>query len=163
MTGRRLGRLCLNAALLVTLLGSLAACGETAGSRLEPKLSALPLVRGAGIVAQTRQCDSGSNAFCALELVVIGRGYQTSNGLLAGEHRLLRAMGWTGAGADTGDEKAADSPGHRLRVTYATAFGDEKGIVLGWIKRSQTITLRLSRALFDRAPAMSVLLETGAS
>ena len=48
-------------------------------------------------------------------------------------------------------------------MTYATAYGDLKGIDLGWIKRSRTITLALSRALFDRASAMSVMLEVGSS
>ncbi len=162
MTGRRLGRLSFGAALLLALSGSLAACGATASSRV-PKLSALPLVRGAGILAQSRQCDTGANAFCGLELVVIDRGYRTADDVVAGERRLLLRTGWTGGDADTGDEKAADSPGHRLRVTYATAYGDEKGIDLRWIKRSQAITLTLSRALFDRAPAMSMMLETGAS
>ena len=47
------------------------------------------------------------------------------------------ALGWTGANADTGQQRAADSPGHKLRLTYAPAAGDLQGIDLGWIKRSR--------------------------
>jgi hypothetical protein len=75
----------------------------------------------------------------------------------------LLKSGWTGADADSGEQRAADSPGHKLRVTYATAYGDLKGIDLGWIKRSRKLTLALSRAIFDHAAAMSMLLEVGAS
>ncbi len=83
--------------------------------------------------------------------------------LVKQEHALLLKDGWTGANAETGQQHAADSPGHKLRVTYATAFGDLLGIDRGWIKRSRTVTLALSRALFQRTAAMSMLLEIGAS
>ena len=53
------------------------------------------------------------------------------------------------------------SPGDKLRVTYATAYGDLKDIELGWISRAKPISLALSHAIFDRAAAMSVMLEIG--
>jgi hypothetical protein len=114
-------------------------------------------------VAAVRQCDRGSGPFCAVELVVVARRYRTSDALLASERRQLRKLGWTGTGGDTGDEQAADSPGHKLRLTYATAYGDLKGIDLGWIQRSRRITLALSHVLFNRSAAMSLMLELGAS
>ncbi len=88
---------------------------------------------------------------------------RSADALVKDEHALLLKNGWTGANAETGEQHAADSPGHKLRVTYATAFGDLKGIDLGWIKRSRTLTLALSHALFAHTAAMSMLLEMGAS
>jgi hypothetical protein len=155
MTGGRVRPLAL-AALIVTLAG----CGA-GGGRRTPELAHLPLVGGARIVAQAQRCDAGANAFCSVELVVVDSRYRSSEALLNGEHDRLRSVGWTGANGYTGDEHAADSPGHKLRVTYATADGDLKGVDLGWIQRTRTITLALSRALFNREPALSVLLEIG--
>ncbi|MGI8902910.1 MAG: hypothetical protein ACR2IP_04495 [Solirubrobacteraceae bacterium] len=156
MNGRRLSALA-PIALVVTLGG----CGQRAPR--VPASSALPLVGGAGIVASARQCDPGANAFCALQLVVTGSRYPSSGELLRSENRRLRQLGWTATHADIGDERAAESPGRRVRVTYATADGDLQGIEQGWIKRSRTIYLALDRTLFDRTPAISVMLEAGAS
>lgn len=157
MTGRRLSVLA-----LLALVAALGGCGQ--GTRLRiPASSALPLVAGAGIIANVTQCDPGANAFCARQLVVVGSRYSSSDELLASENRRLRQLGWTGTHADISDERAAESPGHRLRVTYATATGDLQGIEQGWIKRSRTIYLALDRALLDRTPAISVMLEAGAS
>jgi hypothetical protein len=114
------------------------------------------------VIAQVRSCDRGASAYCAIELVVVDRHYVTSAGLVAGEHAQLRRHGWSGASSDTTGEHAADSPGHKLRVTYATADGDLLGIDQGWIKRSRVTALALSRTLFQRASAMSVMLELGA-
>ena len=83
--------------------------------------------------------------------------------LVKGEHRQLRKHGWTGGQGDFSQQKAADSPGHKLRVTYATAAGDLRGVDLGSIQRPRRITLALSRVMFDQAPAMSIMLEIGAS
>jgi len=85
----------------------------------------------------------------------------SSGALVTSEYHQLRARGWTGAAGDNGDERAANSPGHRLRVTYSTAQGDLIGIDLGWINRPWPIKWSLSRAMFARTPAMSVMLETG--
>jgi hypothetical protein len=119
------------------------------------------MVAGASVVAEVKQCDRGANSFCALELVVVDTRYKTSRDLVRSEHRLLKRSGWSSANADTGEQRAADSPGHKLRVTYATAYGDLKGIDLGWIQRPRKITLALSHALFDRSAAMSIMLEIG--
>jgi hypothetical protein len=136
-------------------------CGASAAAR-SPELGKLPLVAGAQIVAQVRSCDRGANGYCALELVVVDPRYRTSDDVLAAEHDALRRQGWTGADGDTGDEHAADSPGHKLRVTYATPYGDLIGSALGFVKRNQGIQVALSRAYFAHSPAMSVMLEVGA-
>jgi hypothetical protein len=147
---------------LVALATAAAGCGP-GGKRQGPNLAQLPLVHGASVVARVRQCDRGANAFCAIELVVTDRRYKTSTDLVDAQHAQLRKHGWTGGSGDTGDQKAADSPGHKLRVTYATASGDLKEVDLGSIERPRKITLALSRTLFDQAPAMSIMLEAGAT
>jgi hypothetical protein len=141
----------------------LAACGQGNASQRTPQLAKLPLVRGSRVSVQVLRCDKGANGFCAWELVVIGNGYRSSEALLRSEHHRLLELGWSGANGDIGDEHAADSPGHKLRLTYATADGDLKGIDLGWIHRSRKVALALSQAIFSRAPTMSMLLELGAS
>jgi hypothetical protein len=144
----------------LAVAAALVGCGQDSASRT-PSASVLPLVPGAKIVVQAQNCDKGANAFCALQLVVVDSRLKNSNDLLSGEHRFLHARGWLGVGGDTGQQRAAESPGRKWRVTYATAFGDLQGIELGGIKRSRKITLALSRALFDRAAAISILLEAG--
>jgi hypothetical protein len=161
MTARRLG-LVPAVLAIVAVAAALAGCGGSHSSH-GPKLTQLPLVDGANVVARVRQCDRGANAFCAIEMVVTDRRYRTSDDLVNQEHDQLRTHGWTGGSGDTSDQKAADSPGHRLRVTYATASGDLRGVDLGSIQRSRRITLALSKTLFDQAPAMSIMLEVGAS
>ncbi len=157
MTVRRLG-LATGALVAATLVG----CGQ-GGGHSSPDLARLPLVAGAQIVVQAKECDSGSTAYCAVELVIADPMYKTSEDLLKGEHDRLRAAGWSGANADTGEEHAADSPGRKLRLTYATAFGDLLGVDKHWIQRPRTIQLALSHALFDRSPALSLMLEQGVS
>ena len=76
---------------------------------------------------------------------------------------MLRKHGWSLADGDTGDQSAANSPGHKLRLTFATATGDLRQIDLGQINRPRPITYALSSTMFDRTPAMSMLLEVGAS
>ena len=126
-----------------------------------PDLGKLPLAPGSRIVTRVRQCDAGSNAYCAVELVVVDPAWHDSG--VAGVRREAdpRAPGWTADRGANGDEDAAESPGDKLRVTYATAYGDLKDIELGWIKRSHAISVALSHALFDRSAAMSVMLEIG--
>lgn len=162
------GRLGVTRRALVALIGLaglcavIAGCGSSGGPH-RPNLSQLPLVDGANVVAQVRSCDRGKNAYCAIELVVVDRRYRTSTDLVEDEHTQLRKHGWTGGQGDFSQQKAADSPGHKLRVTYATASGDLRGVDLGTIQRPREITLALSRAMFDQAPAMSVMLEVGAT
>ncbi len=155
MTGRRL-----RLVLLPALLAALAGCGRQS-SQKTPSLAALPLVSGARITAQVRRCDAGASSYCGLELVVVAPRYRSSTDLLSSEHRLLHQLGWAGANADTGEQRAAESPGHKLRVTYATALGDLIGWDERWIKRPYPIALALDRELIDRVPAMSIMLEVG--
>lgn len=126
-------------------------------------MAQLPLVKGATIVSQVRTCDKGANAFCAIALVVVDRHYKNSDDLLLGEHDQLLSHGWSGAHGDTKNERAADSPGHQMRLTYATATGDLQGVELGQIKRPGRIWVALSHTLFDQVPALSMMLEVGDS
>lgn len=140
----------------------LAGCGSS-GEERAPTPAAVPLVPGARIAAQVRTCDPGASAYCAIDFVVLDHRYQSSDVLAVDESKQLRKYGWSLANGDTGNETAANSPNHGLRVTYATASGDLTGIDLGWIKRPRSITLALSNATFDRDAAISMMLETGAS
>jgi len=140
--------------------GALAGCGGNGGDRT-PDLAKLPLASGSRVVARVRQCDRGSNAYCAVELVVVDPTSHDSGSLVFAERRILARHGWTTDHSTNGDERAAESPGDKLRVTYATAYGDLKDIELGWITRSHAISLALSHTLFDRYAAMSVMLELG--
>ncbi len=128
-----------------------------------PDLSGLPLVSGARIIQQVRQCDRGANAFCALELVVVAPRYHTSLDLLNDEHARLQSLGWSSANSEIGEERTLDSPGHKLRVTFATAYGDLTGIDFAWIHRSRKTALALSHAAFARSPTLSMMLEYSAS
>lgn len=150
------------AVALAAGIGALAGCGSDGGHR-SPEVGKLPLAPGSKVVAQVRKCDRGQNAYCAVELVVVDRRYANSWKLVDGERQSLSQHGWTQTNADTGDEHAAQSPGHKLRVTYATAIGDLKDVELGWVTRSRAISLALSKTIFDRAAAMSVMLELGPS
>jgi hypothetical protein len=152
----------LRLAALLAPIAALAGCGHSA-SKTSFSLQQLPLVPGAKVTRQLKQCDRGANAFCALELVIVDPLYKSSNDLEKAEHRWVRAAGWRGVGGDTVYENAAESPGHKLRVTYATADDDLRAVDLGYIHRPTTIALALSHAMFARAPAMSVLLESGDS
>lgn len=142
------------------LLAGLAGCGQGA-STPSPKLSQLPLAGGASVVTQVRECDKGSHAFCAIELVVVDPRSKSSVELVKAERRRLKQLGWSGVAPDDGQQRAAESPGQKLRITYATAAADLLGIDLEWIKRPRPITMALAQALFQRSPAMSILLEAG--
>lgn len=141
----------------LVLAGGLAGCG----GMHTPKLSALPLPPQSSIVEQAKQCDRGANSYCALELVVVDRRYSSSHQLVIAERDRLRAQGWRGASPDTGTQVADQSPGDKLRVTYATAEDDLQGIEQRWIHRAHAIELALSQTIFNRVPAMSVMLEVG--
>jgi hypothetical protein len=139
-----------------------AACGQSGTSRA-PVLSGVPLTGGTRVVAHVRRCDRGANPYCSVQLVVVGGHFRSSSELLAGEHSHLAQLGWTSGIGDTGLEMSADSPGHKLRLTYAMASNDLQGLDLGWIQRSPKITRALSNEMFDRAPTLSLMLETGSS
>jgi hypothetical protein len=161
MTAGRLRAVSTTAAAAAAL--TLAACGGGSKAARTPDVNKLPLVPGAKVSLRVHECDSGANAFCSWELLVVASHYKSSEDLVNDEHALLLKTGWSGADADAGGQHAADSPGHKLRVTYATASNDLRGIILGAVRRSRQLELALDHTLFVRAPAMSMLLEVGAS
>ncbi len=118
-------------------------------------------MHGARVVANSRQCDQGANPYCALELVVVDPSYSSARSFVLAERDLLKGHGWTGASPQTADELADESPGHRLRITYATALVDLKGVDLGWIDRSTAVQRSLAKQLFARNPTMSALVQVG--
>jgi hypothetical protein len=150
--------LCVAGAAAVALAG----CGGGSTSS-SPDLTSVPMIRGMRVVGHIRRCDRGANPYCAVQVVVVGDRSPSSTRLLDDEAKHLASLGWTQTIGDTGDESGADSPGHKLRLTYATAASDLEGVDLGWITRAPSITHTLSRVMFDRAPAISFMLETGSS
>jgi hypothetical protein len=157
MIARRLGAL---ASLALALM--LGGCGASQSQRT-PTASDIPLVPGAEIAVQARACDRGSRVFCAIDLVVVNRRYVSSDVLALDESHMLRKHGWSLANGDTSLQTAANSPGDKLRLTFATATGDLREIDLGTINRPWPITYGLSNTMFDRTAAMSMRLEIGAS
>ncbi len=147
----------------VAALGfAVAGCGQASANRT-PDLAGVPLTAGAQVLASVRRCDRGSNAYCSVQLVIADPQFGNSAELLRSERDHLKALGWTTANADNGDEHAADSPRHGLHLLYATAALDLKGLDLGWIQRAPAITRTLAHTMFDRASALSLMLETGSS
>ena len=140
--------------------GALAGCGGDGPRR--PALTSVPLVAGQ-VVARADVCDRGANAYCALDVVFVGRNLSSAQNLVADERHWLKRHGWLRVPAQTGDEQAADSPGDRVRLTYTTAALDLKDIDLGWIKRPRVIALALSHAIYDGSSAMSMMLVAGPS
>jgi hypothetical protein len=148
------------AVLVIACALALTGCGS-GGAPRSLSLRQLPLVPGASVATQTRLCDGGSHAFCAIQAVIVDHHAGSSGALVASEQDRLHSLGWTTSAGDDGDEVAADSPGHKLRVTYATAINDLIGLDEKWIKRPWPIWAALSETMFNRTPAMSILLELG--
>ena len=146
----------------VTCAVAMSGCGAASAGRT-PDLAGVPLTPGARVLASVRRCDRGANAFCAIQLVIADDHFGNSTELLHAERDHLKSLGWTTANADTGDEHAADSPRHNLHLVYATGALDLKDLDLGWIQRAPVIIRTLSKAMFDRASALSLMLETGSS
>lgn len=146
-------------ALLLVI--AVTACGGSSKQHV-PDLSKVPLVPGAKVVAKVQRCDPGASAYCAIQLVVIDSRYRSSTDLLLSERAHLHAKGWTGANGDVGPESAADSPGHKLHLTYAPANNELLSWDAGWIKRAYPIVRALSNTIFDHQPALSLMLEVGA-
>ena len=161
MTAGRLGvpTALLCAFALAALLGG---CGAAAPART-PTASDIPLLPGAKITTEVQHCDPGSRVFCSIELVVLDRSYTSSDILAHDESRNLRKAGWSLADGDTGTESSANSPGHKLRLIYSTAQDDLEQIDLGTITRQREIVLAMSKAMFDDAAAMSMVLEVGST
>jgi hypothetical protein len=142
----------------------LSACGQGSAPGT-PSASGLPLAFGSHILASGRRCDRGAHPYCALDLVLAapaGR-YRSSGALMSAETERLHRAGWTQTEGDTIHETAAESPGHRLRVTYAQAGEDLLSIEQSRIQRAAPIARTLSRELFARAPALSLRLQAGSS
>jgi hypothetical protein len=121
----------------------------------------VPLVNGAQVLQQVRRCDEGSNAFCALDMVVINPLYRSSGDFLVAERKHLRQLGWTLQEGEILQERSAVSPGRKFRIVYATAAGDLLALDQGWIKRPEPIGPTLSRTLFAGLPAISLMVEAG--
>jgi hypothetical protein len=126
-------------------------------------VSAVPLTAGAHVVAHVRSCDHGAHAYCAVQLVVADPGSGSSQDLMTDERALLRRRGWTDTQGDTPAQRSADSPGHRLRVSYATAADDLLSWDQGTLMRRRAIARALAKTMFDRAAALSVMVQTGSS
>jgi hypothetical protein len=141
------------------MAAAIAACGGSGPHMVS--LSSVPLVPGGTVVAQARVCDGGAGSFCGIELVIENPSYASSRALVLAQRDRLKAQGWIGSSPDTGQELADESPGHKLRLTYATATDDLEGLDLGWIKRSATVASALDRSLFTGTPTISLLLEVG--
>jgi hypothetical protein len=144
------------------LVTAVAVAGCSHGHRV-PALSGLPLAPASHVVLQAKICNPGANAYCADELVVTNSQFHSSQDFLDTERAILHKLGWTGQYAPNGNEHSDDSPGHKLRVIFATAQGDLIGIDLGWIKRSRSIGLALAHAMIKRQATLSMLLLAGAS
>jgi hypothetical protein len=149
---------------LVAAVGALTlvGCGQ-AGGHPPLTLAGAPLVPGARVVAQARSCNRGANAYCSLQLVVVGSGFHSSVDLLTAEERRLRALGWTSTQGDTPKERSADSPGHRLRLSLARAADDLSSWDQAQVSRRRPIARALARTMFERVPALSLMLVTGPS
>lgn len=126
-------------------------------------LKNIPMPAGTRIVTQVRSCDRGVHPYCALQLVVVGDRYASSVALRATYEQQLLKLGWTTTKGPDGNETAADSPGHELRLTFATAYEDLLGVDSNWIARTSAISHSLSSTMFDRAPALSIMLVSGSS
>lgn len=137
-----------------------AGCGGSSKPRT-PDLSRVPMVPGARVVEQVKVCDRGAAAYCGLEVVIVDRSYRSSEDFLSSERDYLHAHGWTGASGDIGDENAADSPGHRLHLSFATAGGELHGIDLSWITRSPRVKYALVNSVFDSTAALGMVLQLG--
>ncbi len=126
-------------------------------------LTNIPMVPGTRVLTKVRSCDRGVHPYCALQVVIVGDRYATSQALRKTFGANLHKLGWTTTKGPDGNESAADSPGHELRLTFATAYEDLLGIESNWIQRTAAISHSLSSAMFDRAPALSLMLLRGSS
>lgn len=154
------------AGLIVTVVVVVAVVVATTGQGGTPRaigLRDIPLPDRTRVATQVRTCDRGALAYCSLQVVVIGEGYPSSSLLRAAYRQTLTRLGWTMTRGPDGNETAADSPGHELRLTFATAYEDLLGIDSKWIQRAAPISHALSATLFDRAAALSIMLVRGSS
>jgi hypothetical protein len=123
----------------------------------------IPLVSGTRVFTKVRSCDRGVHPYCALQVILVGGRGTTSQTLRKSYGANLLKLGWTTTKGPDGNETAADSPGHELRLTFATAYEDLLGIDSNWIQRTAAISHSLSTVMFNRAPALSIMLLRGSS
>jgi hypothetical protein len=126
-------------------------------------LKDIPMVSGTRVLTTVRSCDPGVHQYCSLQVVIVGQRYRTSQALRNTYGANLLKLGWTTTKGPDGNETAADSPGHELRLTFATAYEDLLGVDSNWIQRTAAISHSLSSAMFQRAPTLSVMLLRGSS
>ena len=126
-------------------------------------LKDIPMVPGTRVTSTVRSCDRGVHAYCSLQVVIAGERYRTSRALRNAYGANLLKLGWTTTKGPDGNETAADSPGHEVRLTFATAYEDLLGVDSNWIQRTPAISHSLSAAMFQRTPTLSVLLLRGSS
>jgi hypothetical protein len=147
---------------VVVVLAVIVATGR-GGTPRAIGLRSIPLPADTRVVTQVRSCDRGERAYCAVQVVIVGDRYASSAALRATYAKQLAKLGWTKAKGPDGNETAADSPGHELRLTYATAYEDLLGVDSNWIQRTAAISHSLSNAMFERSPALSIMLMSGSS
>jgi hypothetical protein len=147
----------------LAVLACLALVGCGAANPRPVGLGNVPLPPGARVMTHVLSCDHGANPYCSVQLVVVGAQNQTSTDLLTAEEDRLAKLGWTSTQGSDGHEQAADSPGHGLRLSYATAYDDLLGVDSNWIKRRRTVAQALATTLFARTPALSLMLQRGSS
>ena len=123
----------------------------------------IPLLADTRVVTQVRSCDRGVHPYCAIQVVVVGDRYASSAALRAAYAQQLAKLGWTTAKGPDGNETAADSPGHQLRLTFATAYEDLLGVDSNWVQRTAEVSHALSNTMFNRSPALSLMLVKGSS
>ena len=158
MIARRLG-----VAGALALAVGLAGCGASTVERT-PTASDVPLVPGAKIATQVRECDQGSRAYCTIELVVLDSKYPSSDILAHDESHALRKAGLVARrrrhlDRDGGELARAQAATHLSRRRPTTCSRSTSGRSPG----PTTITHALSSSIFDQTPAMSMMLEVGAS
>jgi hypothetical protein len=160
MVAKRASRRRLAAALAAGLLAVTAtACGRER-TVVSPHL---PLVTGAHVVYQEKSCDTGRHVFCGVQEVVADRKFSSAGALVAGEARRLEREGWTLQQGEINQERSALSPSGRLRIVYASAPQELLAVDFGWATRTPTMISRLDRTLFNRTPAMLLVLQAGPS
>ena len=154
------------AGLIVAVVVAVAIVVVTTGRGGTPRaigLKDIPMIAGTRVMTRARSCDRGVHSYCALQVVLVGDRHQTSQALRVAYRAHLHKLGWTTTMGPDGNETAADSPGHELRLTFATAFEDLLGVDSNWIQRTAEVTHSLSSTMFDRAPALSIMVLRGSS
>ena len=130
------------------------------------------------IITNVARCDPGARHFCGRELVVLATGATAGAGgtaalgstaaeeraaapLMAAEHAALSHAGWSASGGEVAGEASGSSPGGRRWVSYGPAAIDLHAIGVGNLSRAPAIVAALRREVATRAPALSMLVETG--